>query len=220
MIARYFCVASRVLISTCMLACTLAGCAPATRPAHPKAAELDPGPILPPAALDFDFQWRQRVTASWPTGKRSFDAVLQKRAGELVLLGLSPIGQPGFVVHLAANSAISLENHTGQALPFRAEYILADVERVFFPWLAAVPAAFSGERRGQLGVLQIFERYNAGQLVERSFERSDAPARGEVRIVYEPRRAGEDAARNVRVDNHWFDYQLSIETSEQSRLAR
>jgi len=197
----------------------LCACATAaTRPAD-DAPKLDPGPIRPPSVLSYDFQWRQRVTATWPTGSRSFDAVLQKRAGELVLLGLNPMGMPGFVLRLREGGAIQVENRTGHELPFQPEYILADVERVFFPWLPPVPAAFSGERRGryeQLGITELFDR---GRLLSRSFERFDAPDRGTVRITYRPAKTHpEDAPPKVSVENAWFGYRLDIETFEQSRL--
>jgi hypothetical protein len=202
-----------------LLMAALSACAgTAGRPANGGPPAIDPGPIRPPSALGFDFQWRQRVTASWPTGSRSFDAVLQRRNGELLLLGLSPIGQPGFILRLRETGAIEVENRTGHELPFRPEYILADVERVFFPWLPAVPAAFSGERKGRYEQLEIAETYDQGRLLSRRFVRVDAPQSGAIRITYQPLAAGADASPRVSVDNAWFRYRLVIETLEQSRL--
>jgi hypothetical protein len=179
---------------------------------------LDAGPLLPPSALPYDFQWRQRVTATWPTGSRSFDAVLQKRSSELLLLGLSPMGLPGFILRLRETGKIEVENRTGRELPFEPQYILADVERVFFPWLPPPPAAYSGERRGQHQQLDIRERYESGQLRERSFERQDAPESGAIHIRYQPAQQPGEASPKVELDNAWFKYKLTIETLEQTRL--
>jgi hypothetical protein len=193
----------------CACACACASSAPA-RP-MPKPA-VDPGPLRAPDALPFDFQWNQRVTATWPTGKRTFDAVLQKRAGELMLVGLSPMGLPGFILRLDSGAKITVENRTGRELPFAPEYILADVQRVFFPWLP------QGVSSGDVGPVHVVEQRTGEQLLRRTFTRTDGAAKGEVRVVYAPRRSGEDASRRVEVDNAWFGYALLIETLEQSRL--
>src|SRR5262249_5177429 len=94
------------------LACAAAlGCAspqlPAAGTTPPRIA---PAPLLPPSAFVHDVQWRQRVSASWPTGTQRFDAALQKRAGELMLVGLSPLGLPGFVLRLRADASLDVEN--------------------------------------------------------------------------------------------------------------
>lgn len=193
----------------------LAACASAPKP-MPEPV-VDPGPIRPPDALPYDFQWNQRVTAIWPSGQRTFDAVLQKRNGELILVGLSPMGLPGFVLRLAADAKITVENRTGRDLPFAPEYILADVERVFFPWLPP-EGQDRPERAGAFGPLHVVERYAGGRLVGRTFTRTDGAVSGSVEITYQPLKPGEDASRRVEVANGWFGYRLIIETLEQSRL--
>jgi hypothetical protein len=193
-------------------------CAHAPAAAGPTRV-VDPGPIRSPAVMTYDLQWRQHVTASWPTGRRSFDAVVQQRHGELTMIGLSPMGMPGFVLRLKPSGAIEVENRTGQELPFRPEYILADVQRVLYPWLPPAAAGLDGELRGEVAGLRVSERYVRGVLVERTFQRVNAAADGgSVRIVYERSGPDADVAKRVSVDNGWFGYRLEIETLSQSRL--
>jgi hypothetical protein len=167
--------------------------------------------------MPFDFMWRQRVTAEWPTGKDSFDAVLQKRGGELVLVGLSPMGLPGFALTLQEDGAIRVENRMGRPLPFEPAYVLADVQRVFFPWFTEA-APSDGTRAAELSGQQVRETYAHGKLVTREMTRSDAPEAGSVHIEYGARAEGQDAPAQVTLDNAWYRYRLSIETFEQSRL--
>ena len=54
-------------------------------------------------------------------------------------------------------------------------------------------------------------------MVERRFERADAPDAGAVTIRYAPAKPGEASPR-VQLDNAWFKYKLTIETLEQTRL--
>lgn len=197
----------------------VAACGPALPPSPPATDEkLDAGPLRPVSALSFDFQWRQRVTARWPEGTQGFDAVLMKRDGKLTLLGLSPMGVPGFIITLDASGQTHVENRTGEPLPFPPSYVLADVQRVFFPWLDPPSPGFSGERTGAISGLTVREQYEQGRLVERYFARDDARERGEVRVYYEGFRPGDDIALHAVLENRWFGYTLIIDTVEQARL--
>jgi hypothetical protein len=196
-----------------LFALLLVACGP--KPA-PRTAPR-PEQLRPPAALRYDFMWRQRVTAIWPTGKQSFEAVLQKRDGELSMVGMSPLGLPGFVLTLHADGSLDVQNRMGRPLPFEPSYILADVERVYFPWLQPVSPGFNGEQSGKVSGLSIKERYANGRLLQREFERSNDPDAGKVRIDYRFMQAG-DAPMHVTLDNGFYRYRLEIETFEQSRL--
>jgi hypothetical protein len=184
---------------------------------HEPRAPLRPERLRPPSALPYDFMWRQRVTAIWPTGTQTFEAVLQKRDGELSMLGLSAMGLPGFVLTLRADGSLDVKNRMGRELPFEPSYILADVERVFFPWLAQVAPRFSGEHAGHAFGFDVRERYAEGRLLWREFERSADKAAGKVRVDYVFAREG-DAPVRVTLDNGLHRYRLEIETFEQSRL--
>lgn len=162
------------------------------------------------------------MTAHWPTGTQSFEAVLQKRAGELLLVGLSPLGLPGFVFRLNQSRELSVENRTGQALPFEPAYVVADVQRVFFPWLGAVAQGFSGDRAGELADTHVSERYRAGRLEERTLTRSTPAGSERVEIRYmnaeQPGPSPQDAPDRAELKNQLLGYELVIETVEQTRL--
>jgi hypothetical protein len=198
-----------------LLLALLSACGPKRSTVHPNPASQET--LRPPSAIGFDFMWRQRVIAEWPTGKQEFEAVLQKQKGELTMLGLSPMGLPGFVLTLHEDTSISIENRMGRDLPFEPVYVLADVQRVFFPWLAADGAPHDGEREGSVGDQQVRELFRAGQLTTREFRRSDRPGQS-VRVEYTPTAPGTDAAPSVRLDNGFYRYGLVIETFEQQRL--
>lgn len=200
-----------LLLSAALL---LAACGPKRTTSQPSALIAET--LRPPSALAYDFMWRQRVIAEWPTGTQEFEAVLQKRDGTLTLLGLSPMGLPGFVLTLREDRSISVENRMGRDLPFEPAYILADVERVFFPWLEGDPPR-DGERSGRLGAQEVRERFAAGRLVAREF-RHAAAADKPIRIEYGEQAPGADAPRTLKLDNTWHRYKLVIETFEQERL--
>lgn len=205
------------LLLQAALVCCLLACGP-------KPADRTPAPegpqdqLLLPSALPFDFMWRQRVTAEWPAGKQSFEAVLQKRNGELTLLGLSPMGLPGFVLTLRADGSLHVDNRMGRELPFEPRFIVADVQRVFFPWLAPVDAAFAGQREGEQAGLRLREQFAGGHLAAREFRRAASPESGAVRITYASFPPAGDAPLRVTLDNEWHRYRLVIETFEQQRL--
>jgi hypothetical protein len=192
-----------------------AACGPKRVETEPSAAVRDT--LRPPSAIAYDFMWRQRVIAQWPTGTQEFEAVLQKRDGALTLLGLSPMGLPGFVLTLREDRSISVENRMGRDLPFEPAYILADVQRVFFPWLDGATPAGDAVREGQVGAQHVRERFVGGRLLMREFRHAEARDRP-IQIDYGSVPDGKDAAEKVTLDNRWHRYKLVIETFEQDRL--
>ena len=204
------------IVLTCLL--LLGACARTFTTAHPEAGSaLGPGPLLPPSAMGEPFLWRQHVTATWEDRSESFDAVLQMHDGRLVLLGLGPMGSPAFMVSLS-ESGVTVENRTGRRMPFRAEHIIADIQKVFYPWLPPVAESFAGTRCGAYENLAISETYADGRRLTRAFRRSDAPDRGELTVTYEGWRSGLMAPERAELINAWFGYQLTIVTVEQQRL--
>jgi hypothetical protein len=151
--------------------------------------------------------------------------VLQKRGGELILVGLSPLGLPGFVFRLSESGELQVENRTGQALPFEPVYVVADVQRVFFPWLAAPVPGFSGDRSGVHAGTAVFEHYQQGQLRERQLTRETSAGREHIVIQYTAQpahpateHAATDAPARAALQNQLLGYELVIETLEQTRL--
>lgn len=182
---------------------------------------VEPASLLPSTTLAYDFFWRQRVSARWPTGHHDFDAVLQKRRGELTLVGMSPLGLPGFVFRLRADGQIDIENRSDRELPFEARYVLVDVERVFFPWFddGIQPPPTTGERSTQHGDSHVVERYTQGKLMVREFERATSKGPERVKVSYQhTAQSQQDAPKRAVLENSLLRYTLTIETLEQSRL--
>lgn len=172
---------------------------------------------------------RQRVEVEWPGGGEGFDAVLQRRPGELALIGLGPMNLVGFRLALVESAGegaarIEFENRSGRALPFSPAHILADVQRVFYPWLAEPwPAteqacADDCERSGRQGAVAVWERSVEGQLAERRFAIAGRLDAGEVRIRYADWAGAPAMPRRVELENGWFGYRLTIETLEATAL--
>jgi hypothetical protein len=180
-------------------------------------AVSDTTPLRPPTELPGAFQWRQEVSAQWPTGTQSFEAVLLRQGQELKLVGLSAMGQPGFVLTLHPDASVSFENHTRRELPFPPEFILGDVQRVFYPWLAGDPPG-TGERTGHVAGLKVTELWRGGRLEERHFERETSATRERVVVRYEGWRKGLRAPARAVLHNEHLDYTLTIETLEQTPL--
>lgn len=136
----------------------------------------------------------------------------------LTLVGLSPLGQPGFVITVNAEGQIQLDNRSGRELSFESNYIVADVQRTFFPWLGQPAVDQQGERSGQVLGLTVSETFDQGVLKQRRFLRPDAVERGQLVIDYQDWDKGADVPNRVIVHNRWFGYELVIETLSQSKL--
>lgn len=207
----------------CALALPLAcgpGCAGARRATGPGPGAYDPPALLPAGRLATDVLWEQRLVARWDSadggGEQAFDAAVQKLGDELLVLGLSPLGEAGFVLRLS-DGEISFENRSGRELSFPPDWIVLDVQRVFYPWLVDAPAGEDGRREGVVGGERVLERWSGGRLIERRFERSDGPA-GAVVVRYEWSPADELAPGRATLTDERRGYELVIETYAESRL--
>lgn len=199
-----------VHVLAALLAVAASACGAAARPPAEAREELPPV-LLPVGALPGDFMLRQHVTARYEERSDGFDAVLQKRGDELTLVGLGPMSTVGFVLKLSERG-VELDNRSGRELPFRPEHILADVQRVFYPWLPPAERCDACVREGEAEGLALTERYEAGRLRERRFRWAAAPERGEVVVRYEGWGTSELAPARVSLDNGWYGYALVIET--------
>jgi hypothetical protein len=187
----------------------LAACGPAR---EPRAASDDeyPGVIHPPGELTPDVVIEQHVEAKKGDRSGGFDAVLQKRGSELVLVGLGPLGMRAFTIW-QEGVEVRYEQRLGPAFPFPPRNVLIDVHRAFFKrLLLSAPSPRDGVFRGPLDGEDVEETWQGGELVARSFVREGR--RGAVRVFYGP---GCGVARcepsSVRLENGWFGYELVIE---------
>jgi hypothetical protein len=201
-----------VVTAAAALAVSAISCAhhaPAPSRAMPPPAAQD----LPrPDAIPGVFTARQRITARSAQGGGAFEAVLQKKPGELLLVGLTPFGSRAFVLRQTGKE-VAFTSYIQRDLPFPPAYILLDIHRVLDVWLGApLP---DGERIGQVGGERIRERWRGGVLVARTFTQvaggPHAEPPGDVTVTY----AGVGPAglpASVRVVNARFGYSLTIET--------
>lgn len=198
--------------------------------AQPSQAIEQAGVALRPVdAWPGRHQLRQRVQIDWTGGSETFDAVLQRRPGELVLFGLGPMNLVGFRLALVADDPgngadqhIEIENRTGRELPFSPGHVLADVQRVFYPWIESAGGRDADcgdcERTGRSGGVEIRERGPAGRPTERSFVVVDARGAGEVRVRYAGWQGDPAFPAQVDLENEWFGYRLRIRTLESTPL--
>lgn len=202
---------------TLVLASLLVGCAPEPRTvASEPPRDTAVGVLRSPAEIGPDFQWRQQVTAHWPTGTRSFDAVLSKEGPNLLLIGLGPMDTPGFVLRVNGDGELSVENNTGQEMPFDAKFVLLDVQRAFYPWFAS--PLDSGARTTTRDGETITETWSGGHLVSREFRRVDARPPGVIQVSYDGWSADARAPKRATLRNGWHGYTLVIETLEQTTV--
>lgn len=179
-----------------------------------------PGVLRDVSSLGLDVLWRQRIEAEWGDGeRRGFDGVVQKQDRRLTILGLSPLGTPGFSIVLE-DGDVRLQARSPERIPFPPRFVVLDVQRVFFPWLAGVLA--DGVRDGVVDGERVSERWRGGRLVQREFERMDGEPSGRITIAYRWDLARHDHAwavpPRVELDSAWFGYRLVIETLEEARL--
>ncbi len=167
--------------------------------------------LLPVDALGGSLWLRQHVTIRWDGREEGFDAVLQKRKGRLLLLGLGPMNTLGFRLELGREGVV-FENHSGREMPFRPEHVLADVQRVFYPWIVDEPACSGCIRRATRAGLGVVERIGDRHLEERRFLDLDHPERGEIVVRYESWREGGSVPARAILENTWYGYELTIET--------
>jgi hypothetical protein len=173
--------------------------------------------LLPVGALVGDVLMQQRVTVHFGDRNEGFDAVFQKRGPTLLLLGLGPMNTVGFRLTYDDHEVL-FENRTGREMPFRPERILSDVQRVFYPWIRQSPLCFECKRSEILGELEVRERIGTRFLEERSFRLVDEPERGRVVIRYGDWTGDPAFPRQVTLDNGWFGYALTIETTSAESL--
>ena len=195
-----------------MVACS------ATPHARTAAHKRDyPWRLRPPSAFSGDFLWRQKLQARFGVRKLGFQAVLQKQADQLTLIGLGPAGNKAFVLS-QTSEAVTFRSHMPRKMPFPPRFILIDIQRA---WLKLAPETTrpDGTHTIDLGEETLQETWRGGRLVRRSFVRKDGKPKGQILVNYEaspgPNPTGTGARPGVVVlNNGWFGYELRIETLE------
>ena len=185
----------------------LSACAhkpPPPQVAPPTAAELPP-----PDAIPGEFAVRQKLTASSPKGGGSFEAVLQKTPGTLTLVGLTPYGSRAFLLQQTKGD-VQFTKYVPRDMPFAPTFMLLDIHRVLDRWLG--PPLAAGERSGQVGDETIRERWQDGNLIERTFTTVKSNPPGTITISYAGTTAGAPFATHITLRNARLDYRIDIDT--------
>lgn len=174
--------------------------------------------LRPVTLLAGDFQWRQRVTARWPGGTRSFEAVLAKETDTLRLIGLGPMGRVGFVLLQRDGQPMEFENHANLSVPFDPKNILLDVQRVYYPWFVNSPGE-DGVRQRSIGEEVVFERWKGGKLLERRFRPSRAADDAQdISVSYHYDSPPDHVASRAVLNNSRQNYELEIQTFSRQDL--
>jgi Protein of unknown function (DUF3261) len=178
--------------------------APPPAGAPPNAAENPPPPDTIPGA----FTVRQKVTARSSHGGGSFEAVLEKQAGKLILVGLTPYGARAFVLEQTPSN-VKFTSYLPRELPFSPAFMLMDVHRVFGEWLGPPPP--DGERAGVVRGEFVREHWHGGAIVSRTFAPTGAAEQPTTTVTYSGQGPSGLAAQ-VTLTNARFGYMLLIET--------
>jgi hypothetical protein len=187
------------------------------------AAEGYPAVLHDPAEWPENFMVRQSIDIRGQKDGRTvegqLDAVVQKKDDTLIILGLGPMNARAFTL-TQRGRRIEFDQLAGPRLPFSPRNILIDVHRVFFKALPRPDGAgASGVVRGELDGESVEERWEHGELKERSFTRPGSALRGALRVEYGAGcRADRCRPESVTVNNQWFGYTLTITNHDYEAL--
>ena len=209
-----------------MIALINASCSTAaTTVQSPNTARGYPTTLIDPLkitnALGGDFVTRQVISGAYGRKDFRFEAVLQKRQGEITVVGLTPMGTRAFVLRQRGLDVTFEQSFPGRS-PFPARYILNDIHRAFFwhAWQAfgtADPPP-DGERQMAWQGENVAERWRQGRLIERRFERKHDGFCSELVVRYDGGWRGCEEPPQNELDNAWFGYRLRIESVDFRRL--
>jgi hypothetical protein len=156
-----------------------------------RAVHECPGALVPTQEIEGEFLLREHLRVTAGDRAFGFELAVQKRGDELVLVGLHPLGAKLFSVR-QVGSEVSVEAHPAPALEVPPENVLRDVHRVHFFDLPQPPS--DGVVEGHRGETQIRERWEAGELRERSVIATGASANAAEVSFSRSASAGEEMA--------------------------
>jgi hypothetical protein len=171
-----------------------------------------PGYLAPSQSLGRPFMLQQSLEGTYQGHEFAVSVVVQLADGKLTLVGLTPFGSRAFVL-VQDGTQTHFQKFIDRELPFDPNYVLNDVHRVFFRGLPG-PLA-DGEHSAEQHGERVSERWQAGVLQERRFERLDGEPKGVITVRFSGPPEPVIAPR-ITLDNPWFGYRLQIESSDQS----
>lgn len=185
----------------------VAGCA--HLPGRGRVVPACPGQLVPTQELTGELLLRQRVRVEAAGRRFALRLVTQLSGGELLLVGIDPLGAKLFSVR-QHGSRVEVDALPPPVLEVAPVNLLRDLHRMRF---LAVP-----ERRPGLPSVvvrqgtEISERWQDGALRERSFRRLDGRPGGTVTLHFETPDSGEEGLERVSIDNGWCGYRAEVVT--------
>jgi hypothetical protein len=195
-----------------LLVVACAGADPSPAPARDPASML-----VPTGEISGNFLMRQHLAFEAGDDRGSFEALVQKRCDELIVVGLTPFGSRAFTLRQRGLD-VEIETHVEVEWPFPPRRILLDVHRVYFLPLANPPPG-DGVHESRFGGEIVSERWSAGLLQQRRFRRDDGTPPQEVVVTYDDGASPDHAPIRVRVENHRFGYVLDATSVERRPLS-
>ena len=135
---------ARTLLAAALVA-QLAGCTTLSlllRP--PKQLPVCPGFVMTTDAIEGAFVWREQVRYVGRGVDAGFDLVVEKREGELVLVGFNEFGAEAFSV-VQRGTVVEVASDLGPALAVPPENVLRDLHRLRFGAPAGEGVSIHGE---------------------------------------------------------------------------
>ncbi len=185
--------------------------------------------LIPVEAWPGELRVPLRLRIETPGAQVRFDVLLERSPGRLVLREWTkaPEGgkKPGFRLALVtgpaktgARETLEIEPGALAALPFAPAHLLADVQRIFYPWLLGVPECRPCERSGWRGGVAVWERMGRERIVDRRLVVPELLPYGSVRVRYAQRLVFGMPAL-VALENGWMGYRLVFEAIDPASLA-
>jgi hypothetical protein len=176
-----------------------------------------PGTLVDIGGVQRNFLMRQKLDGAWQEKKFSFEAVIQKQADVLTVIGMTPFGTKAFVL-TQTGTRVEFELLIDREMPFPPEYILQDINRAFIydeelPWKTE---GTDGENRADVHDETVVDQFAGGKLISRSFTRPDL--KGEITVEYDGGMEAGVPPKHVVFHNGWFGYSLDIRTAQYQPL--
>lgn len=201
-----------LLLASALLACTHRDPPPSTTP--PPAGGY-PGVLRDPATHAHDFMVRQHAVGDHNGRSFSFDAVVQKKGDELIVLVLTPYGSRALLIK-QTGAEVEVQKFIDRELPFDPEFILLDVQRVFLKGQPAPHAEGWTETVAEDETIR--EHWQGGRLLAREYTRVDGTPAGTIAVTYEGGFQPGTKPPTLTLHNGWFGYTLTLETTDYQPL--
>lgn len=207
-------------LSSLILMSLVSGACARRYPIHSPEGAPDPnaysGPMTPPEKIPWNFLWQQRVFAQHGDAKGSFNAVVQKRGAELLVLGLTPFQTRGFSL-TQRGVDFEYEQYVPFDLPFSPGSVLIDLHRAFFfGLLGDIPR--EGKRVLNWQREMVTDLYKNQKLMAREYLHVGRPG-GRIAIDYGSDGYSPGTPSNLVVlDNQAYGYRLRVETIDAQKL--